>query len=719
MPYFDISHRKIVVFPNKTATFVPSKSPFPTIPTVMLNLAHYFPITDPTWIFFVVLAIILSAPLLFDRLRIPHLVGMIIAGILVGEHGLDILSRDSSFELFGNVGLYYIMFLASLGLDMEGLRKNRRRGILFGVLTFLIPFAIGYAVSLWVLHFGMLASLLLSCILASHTLIAYPIVGRYGLSRHDCVTIAVCGTVIALLASLVVLAVISASARGTLDWHFWLWLMAKTAVYAFILFFCYPRLTRFFFKRWNDNITQFIFVLALMLLSAAMSDFIGLEGLLGAFLAGLVLNRYIPHVSPLMNRIEFVGNALFIPYFLIGVGMLIDVRTLFTHPSGWLVVIVIVSTAMASKWFAALVAQKVMRLTSTDRRLLFGLSNAHAAGALAMVMVGTALEVAPGVSLMSDDVLNGVVMLILVTCIVSSLVTDRASRTTRENEAAHPTTPYDASEKMLIPLSNPSTVEQLISTAILLRGGRSEKALVAMQVSIEGQHMETQKEQGKRNLEVAARTAAAANVPLLTHNRMGTNVAGSILHAMEETDATELIVGLHHRRGITDTFLGTTVTALVEGTNRQIVIMKSLMPVNVVHRIIVAIPAKAELEAGFYRWLERLCRMGEQLGCRADFHCHPSTEPFIHTFIRSYHPTMRYSTFELSDWADLLMVTDGLSFDHLFVLVTARRGTVSWQPSFDNLPTQLMRYFANNSLMIIYPQQYELDTTNRTALRVR
>ena len=297
------------------------------------DITLLFPITNPTWIFLIVLVIILFAPLLFNRIRVPHLVGMILAGVLVGEHGLNILTRDSSFELFGKVGLYYIMFLASLEMDLEGLKKNRTRGIIFGLITFSIPFILGYAVGNYVLGLQWEASLLFSCIISSHTLVAYPIVARYGLSRHDCVTIAIAGTMIALLLALLTLAGISASAKGDISTTFWFSFGLKCAVYCLIIFFCYPRLTRAFFKRYSDNVTQFTFVLALLIMSAALSELAGLEGLFGAFLAGLVLNRYIPRVSPLMNRIEFVGNALFIPYFLIGVGMLINVKSLFDHHS--------------------------------------------------------------------------------------------------------------------------------------------------------------------------------------------------------------------------------------------------------------------------------------------------------------------------------------------------------------------------------------------------
>lgn len=675
------------------------------------DLGRYFPITDPTLIIFVVLAIILLAPILLNKLRVPHIVGMLLAGILVGEHGLGILARDSSFELFGNVGLFYIMFLASLEMDMEGLKKNRREGLVFGIITFLIPFASGFAAGYWLLHFSLMASLLLACILASHTLVSYPIVGRYGLGRNDCVTIAVCGTMVALLLPLVLLAGISAAAGGNLGVQFWLALLAKTAVYGFVLFFLYPRATRWFFKHYSEPITCFIFVMALMLLSAAMSEFIGLEGLLGAFLAGVVLNRYIPHVSPLMNRIEFVGNALFIPYFLIGVGMLIDLGSLLDSATGWIVILVMVVTALLSKWVAALLSQKVLRRTSDERELFFGLSSAHAAGALAMVMVGTHLIV-DGLPLMGDDVMNGVVLMILVSCIISSIATDKAARHVATREAETPTPQHDVSEKIVVALSNPDNVEELVNTAILMRNPKSEDVLTAIQVTINGLHAEQHRELGRRNLQQASATAAAADVPLVPQNRVGSSVSSSVLHALDEVEATELLLGLHRKRSFADSFLGGITADILAGTGRQVIVLKYLMPVNVVHRIIVAIPAKAEMEQGFYRWLERLCRMGQQLGCRIDFHGHPDTQPFLEAYIRSFHERLRFMFIPLADWDDLLIVTEQLSFDHLFVLVSARRGSLSWQPSFDNLPSQLMKYFSGNSLMIIYPEQHR--TNDRT-----
>jgi hypothetical protein len=406
-----------------------------------------------------------------------------------------------------------------------------------------------------------------------------------------------------------------------------------------------------------------------------------------------------------MNRIEFVGNALFIPYFLIGVGMLINVRSLFEHKEGIFVVIVMVVTATLAKWLGAWGTQLALRMKAAEREMLFGLSNAHAAGALAMIMVGTQLEISPGAYLIGDDIVNGVVLMILMSCIISSIVTDKAARKIALTETTAPNS-RDINERIMVALNNPDTVESLIDTAVMMRNPKSKKELIALQVCLDNDHVEQQKKQGLINLERAAKAAASADVQLSTHNRIGVNVVGSIIHSMKEFEASELLLGLHHKRRIGDSYLGTVATDLLARTNRQVIVVNYLMPVNVVHRIIVAVPEKAELEAGFYQWVERVSRMGEQLGCRIDFYAHSNTIPLLSGHIQGQHPSARTSYMPLDDWNDLLIVTQHLSYDHLFVLVSARRGGISWQPSFDNLPTQLVRHFSNNSLMIIYPEQF-------------
>ena len=674
-----------------------------------LNLGINFPITDPTWIFFLVLMIILFAPILLGRLRIPHIIGMILAGVAIGKYGFNILERDSSFELFGKVGIYYIMFLAGLEMDLENLKKNIGRALVFGALTFIIPFAIGMAVGIYVLNFSIGASLLLSCILASHTLVAYPIVGRYGLSSKASVSISIGGTMFALTVALFALAGVSGMFKGELDSSSWILFMLKCIVYCVFVFMVFPRFARWFFRTYEDNVMQYIFVLSLVFLSAALAELAGLEGIFGAFLAGLVLNRLIPHVSPLMNRTEFVGNALFIPYFLIGVGMLINLGALF---SGWntiKVVLVMVLVATFTKWLAAWLTQKIYHMSVAARQMMFGLSNAHAAGALAMVMVGTKIEIAPGEFLMNEDMLNGVVIMILISCIISSVITEHAARTMALSETNDDMEALKKKEeeRMLVAISNPETVESLVNMALMMREPKSKRELLGVTVAVE---YDEAKKQGKlaeqrRNLERAARIASAVDVPMKTRCRLSTNIVSGILHTVSEMNASEIVLGLHRKHGLLDSFLGNFTQSLLNGTHRQLMIVKSLVPANVMRRIVVAVPPNAEYEAGFYKWVERIARIGVQLGCRVHFWGHTDTLPRIKGFIHKFYDGVRTEYTVLDDWNDLLLLTGHINYDHLLVIVSARKGSISYQSSFEELPNQITRYFSDNSLMLVYPDQ--------------
>lgn len=674
----------------------------------LLNIGVQFPITNPTWIFFLVLMIILFAPILLSRLRIPHIIGMILAGVVVGKYGFNILERDSSFELFGKVGIYYIMFLAGLEMDMENLKKNIGKAFLFGVLTFIIPFAVGMLVGVYVLGFSVPASVLLSCIFASHTLVAYPIVGRYGVGRNIAVSVSIGGTMFALTVALFILAGVSGLYRGELNSATWIIFLLKCVAYCAFVIFVFPRFARWFFRTYEDNVMQYIFVLSLVFLSAALAEQAGLEGIFGAFMAGLVLNRLIPHVSPLMNRTEFVGNALFIPYFLIGVGMLINIGALFNGGDTLMVVFVMLVVATLTKWVAAWFTQLLCRMNVAARQIMFGLSNAHAAGALAMVMVGTKIEVTPGQFLMSEDMLNGIVILILFSCIVSSVATERAARSIALAEDSDMAgKPKKEEERILVAISNPETVDPLMQMALMMRDPKSKQDLLGISVEVEYDEVEKQRKlaQRRKTLEEAVRLASAVDVPMKTRCRLSTNIVSGLLHTISENNASELILGLHHKHGMLDTFLGNFTQSLLKGTYRQIMIVKSLMPANVLRRIVVAVPPQAEYEAGFYKWVERLSRIGEQLGCRVHFWGTKETLERIEGYISNFHTGVRAEYFELENWDDLLLLTGQVEYDHLLVIVSARQGSISYQASFENLPEQIMKYFSNNSLLLIYPDQ--------------
>ena len=540
----------------------------------MSDISHYFPITNPTLIFFVVLCIILFAPIIMARLRIPHIIGMVLAGIIVGKYGFNILERDSSFELFGKVGLLYIMFLAGLEMNLTDIMRKRFRFMIFGLLTFLVPFVMAYCAGIWLLGYSNVTSLLLACILASNTLIAYPIVCKYGLQKHPSVGLSVGSSMIALSMSLLVLAAIVGTTDNESDITFWVLFVAKVALFCVATSMLIPRLTRWFFRRHADAVMLYIYVMSVLFLSAAASEMCGLEGIFGAFVAGLILNRFIPSVSPLMNRIEFIGNALFIPYFLIGVGMLINIRVLFHgwEPLGVVCCMVFIGTV--SKAIAAYTSCMAFRMPLISGHMMFGLTEAHAAGGIAMTMVGMNMRMPDGSYLVDANMLNGVVMMILFTCIISSFVVENSAQKILLSEKMQPEEPERTGddEKMLLPLQHSENADSLVNLAILMRNKKLNRALIGPNVVYDVIYSGRNQTAGRKLLEHAEAVAGLVDVRMQTQSRLAINIANGIKHAFKENDASEIIMGLHRRTDPSDSFWGAYTQGLISEINRQIMI---------------------------------------------------------------------------------------------------------------------------------------------------
>jgi Kef-type K+ transport system membrane component KefB len=666
------------------------------------------PITDPTLIFFVVLLIILLSPIIMGKLRIPHIIGMVLAGVLVGPWGLNLLSRDNSFELFGKVGLYYIMFLASLEMDMNGVRNNWRKILIFGLLTFCIPFILTVAMGKNLLGYTEFASILLACIMSSNTLIAYPIVMRYGLQRKPSVMLSVGSTIVSLFVALVVLASITESYSGNGGVTFWLMFTAKFFLFCIGIIFFIPRLTRWFIRRYSDAVMQFIFVLAVMFFCAALSEMIGLEGIFGAFFAGLIMNRYIPRVSPLMNRLEFIGNAIFIPYFLIGVGMLINIRLLFEGSNILWTVVLIVLFGTAGKAIAAYLSCLFFRMPTSSGNMMFGLTSAHAAGAIAMIMVGMRVKDSSGNALISDEILNGVVIMILITCIISSIVTEAAAQqiTIRDQEIPDEDDSGYKEDKILVPIKYPEYANRLVSLATMMMNPKMRQSLIGLNIVYDDTHMLQNQEKGRRLLEKATKFAAASDVRMETQLRVAANIANGIKHAFKEFRASEIIIGMHMHKSVSNKFWGEFHQSLFNGLNNQIIMASLMQPLNTLRRITVAVPSRAQFEPGFYRWLERICCLVKNLECKIGFHGRSDTLELIRRYVEQRYRDIRASYNEMEHWNEMPELAGKVAYDHMFVIVTARKGTVSFKNALDRLPEEVIKYFNGRNYMIVFPDQH-------------
>ena len=670
------------------------------------------PIVNPTLSFLVVLLVILLAPIVMGKLRIPHIIGMVLAGAALGQFGFNVLERDDSFRLFGNVGLYYIMFLAALEMDLEGLRRRKQSVTLFGFISFAITFLLTWLVCQTVLGYSLTTSLLLGSIMSSNTLVAYPIVRRFNLQHKPSVLLSVGGTMISLMLALISLAVIESLNKGETDWWFWPLFAVKFFAYGAAMTLIIPRLARYFLRKYSDAVMQFIFVLAMMFMSAFFSDMVGLEGIFGAFVAGVIMNRYIPALSPLMNRLEFTGNALFIPYFLIGVGMLINVRVLFTDTNILWVVLALVLIGTLGKGIAAYAASFIERLPLSSGHMIFGLTSAHAAGAIAMMLVGLDMTLSDGSPVINDTILNSVVAMILFTCIISSLITEQSALTItlRDRELAKDETPDQDDEKIIIPVKYPEYAEQLVTMGMLMRNPKLHRELVALNVVYDDQKMRRNQEEGQKLLKQVVRVASAADVPITTQVRIAANIANGIKHAFKEFNASEVLLGMHMHKDVSNNFWGQFHQSLFNGLNRQIMMARLHQPLNTIRRIQVAVPSRAQYESGFYRWVERLSRLAENLECRIQFHGRLDTLEFLQQYIRNNHPDMRVDYEEMEHWNELPHLASTISEDHLFVVVTARKGTISYKNAQERLPAEIKKYFKGKNLLIIFPDQYgDLD----------
>lgn len=674
------------------------------------------PLADPVLKFLLILLIILAAPLLLNKLRIPHLLGLIIAGAIIGPHGFNLVLRDSSIILSGTAGLLYIMFLAGLEIDMADFKRNSTKSLAFGMYTFLIPMILGTVVGIWVLRFNVLTSVLLASMFASHTLIAYPIISKLGISKNKAVSITVGGTMITDTLALLVLTIIVGMATGQVNDMFWIRLGVSILIFALIVLFGFPFIGRWFFKHVHDNISQYIFVLVMVFLGSFLAQVAGMEAIIGAFLSGLALNRLIPQSSPLMNRVEFVGNAIFIPFFLLGVGMLIDYRTFFTSFETIKVGLIMIIVATAAKYIAAWMTQKTFHLSTDQRSVIFGLSNAQAAATLAAVMVG--YNVITGtdangepIRLLNESVLNGTILMILVTCTIASFAAQKGAHNIAAQDISDKEENKKESEHILIPVSNEETVEELVNLSLAIKSPQNKNGLFALKV-IDNHHSDEKAlKQSRRVLQTAVNTAAATDTRMKDLLRYDLSVSNAIASVVKEREITDLVVGLHKEKDIPAAFLGHIVESVLAESSVSTFIYKPAQPISTVRRHLIIIPELAEKEIGFNQIIFRLRNVTQNTGAATVFYGSEATLNALKKLLAKKSGEASY--IEFNDWDDFLIVFRDIKPDDTMWIILSRKEGLSYAPAMARIPKYLNKYFQSNSFVLAYPVQAGMNEGTR------
>jgi Kef-type K+ transport system membrane component KefB/mannitol/fructose-specific phosphotransferase system IIA component (Ntr-type) len=663
------------------------------------------PFSDPVLIFASVMVLILIAPLFARRLHLPEIVGLIAAGILVGPHGLGVLARDQTVQLLGTVGLLYIMFLAGLEIDLHQVRRNKTHTIIFGLLTFSVPMVLGILLGVRVFGMTLPVAILLASMFSSHTLVTFPVVGRLGLTKSPSVTTAVGGTIITDTLALLVLAVIASTSQGDLDTWFWISLSVSMLVYVAAVLVLVPRIGRWFFRHiLADENTEFVFVLAVALLSSYLAHVAGLEPIIGAFLAGLTLNSLIPEKSLLMTRIHFTGNAIFIPFFLLSVGMLVDVSLLLRGTEAWIISAGMIGVALAAKLFAAWLSQKALGYLRDEGLLIFGLSVNQAAATLAAVLVGY------NIGLFTESVITGTIMMIAVTCLVGSIVTEKAGRRVALHEEQAAFDASSAPHRILIPLAERQGAKELLDIALLLREKGSHEPLYPLQVVPESSEVEQEVASAEKILAHTVVRAMSAGVGVTPLTNVDVNVTSGVLRALRDNRISMILLGWDGQMSSKTRIFGRTIDAVVERSFQLVMVNRLRQPVSTAKRIVLVLPPFAERQPGFESVVTAVKTLANQAGTTLLILCSAETVVAAGNFIRRTPPTVSVSFETLASWkgvqaniAGIIEATDWL------ILMGARKGELAWQPNLDRLPGRLAQAFPKTTFSVLIPPTERWD----------
>ncbi|HRB19787.1 MAG TPA: cation:proton antiporter, partial [Chitinophagales bacterium] len=637
----------------------------------------------------------------------PGIIGLIISGVVIGPEGFNILAKNSAIDLFSTIGLLYIMFIAGLELDLNEFKLNRNKSVAFGFFTFIIPLSIGFPVCYYLLGYNFDASFLTASMFATHTLVAYPIVSKFGISKNQAVAITVGGTILTDTAVLIILAVIMGKSQGNLSSEFWIRLSISLSIFSAIMFLLVPRIAKWFFSKLeSEKHSHYIFVLSVVFFAAFLAEVAGVEPIIGAFVAGLALNKLIPHSSALMNRIEFLGNSLFIPFFLISVGMLVDVRVLLSGPMALIIAGTLSIVAILGKWLAAFFTQLIFNYSNAQRQLIFGLSGAHAAATLAVILVGF------NEGILDENILNGTIILILITCIVASFATERAAK---EIIISNDDAIDDAiiksnfvnDEHLLLPIANVENIEKILELAIIIKDKKSIHPLSILSVVSNNEEAELNILKTRNKLDEYVKLAAATETKINTISTIDHNTASGIIRISREIMADIILLGWPRKAGLVQKITGDKLDAILNNTDKSIFICSIEKALVQLKRIIVAAPPLAEHEFGFKHWISKITKLSQELSIPIQLFCNEFTEKAVNRILTTENISTPIKINYFNDWDDFLIISRFIQEDDLMVLVSARKGAASHMTYLENIPLKLEKHFSQHSKLVIFPQQYE------------
>ena len=665
----------------------------------------HFPIENPVIVLALCLCIMLTVPAVSKRIGMPSIFGLILSGILIGPKGFHLIGEKSGLELLSTAGLLYLMFLMTLEIDMFSFRRNKFKSVWFGIFTFIIPFTLGFVLTYYVFTFNITASLLLACMFSTHTLVSYPITSRLNITKAEPVVVSIGGTIITDMAVLVFLTIIVTSYEGALTVFFWVKSIVLLAAFAFVMFWCFPKLCRWYFAHfYSDDNAQYIFVLSTLFSSGFLAELAGIEPIVGAFTCGLVLNRVIPHQSMLMNRTVFIGNSVFIPFFLLHIGMLVDVRAFLQGFDTLILATALIIVALFSKYMAALATKLLYRYTKAEHLLLFGLSSSHAAATIAVVIVGYRMGI------FNENIINAVVLIILFTCLASTYITDYAGRMVALHQKGQDVQER-RSDHILVPLSNPETAFSLFDFAILILQSNGDSSVSPLTIATTPQQLEQSILNDKSFTEHFAGKTDAAKIHYLPVKRVDSNISEGIIRAAMELPSTHIVLGWTGKSGTARYFFGTIVEKLLKNCPQTIMVVNLKPNIQKFRKICIMVAQNADHEVGFQAWMNLLLALQRNTSSELLFISDKDTLKGITRVKETTSLPDKYFQV-LPNFPEMKTLAGELDENDLLVIISARQNTVSYSRKLAVMPRVVTLYFSHTNHMILYPEQMDIFPDN-------
>lgn len=649
-------------------------------------------LNEPVAFFLLIMSIILVTPLLSERVRLPGIIGIILGGMLIGPHVLGLIADNDRMQFLSTIGLVYLMFSAGLEVDINQFMRVRGRSIIFGFFTFLLPQLMGMGLG-WILGLNWLGMILLGSAFASHTLIAFPILTRLGVTRNEAVAMTTGATVLTDIGAFIILAVVLGAKSGGLNLGYFLQLFVLLSIFTLMIILGLPRIGKFFFQRFSGRAIEFQFVIVVLFVAALGAELIGVHEVVGAFLAGLAINATLPRHSPVTGHVLFIGESFFIPVFLLYSGMITDPLSFLEDRQTIVVALGVTVVAYISKLIASWITARIFKYTKDEFWTVYGLSHAQAAVTIPTLIIGL------NTGLFNSTLFNAAILMILLTSITSPLIVQRFAPNLKTDDAGEKPSPLFS--RILVPIIDPRAQEQLLTLAVLLAKVNHGKVL-ALSVA------QAQREQEKHfalHRDMLGRVHEVMQDPhseIELIPRLAATHAQGILFTEQERDASIILMGWRGKRTLRESLLGSVLDEVIWGSDTPVMVGKLSIPLNGTQRVVFVLPSKVVPLIALRRMLEANLSMAKALNVPLEIHADGSYQRSINdllALIDTEHP-VRVETLA-APFKPAVLEEESISS---FIVVPGFGSRKRVADTLGYLPEQLAALFDGNLAILHFDQ---------------